>query len=96
MADRFQRKINKQIKLFNKGFEKDISPYCMYRVRQVERYNPKNVWESAWRLQLTKGGEVISERWLSFYEIINPRGENYAGRELFWWLNNEVVRTKND
>jgi hypothetical protein len=96
MADKYQRKINKQIKLFNKGFEKDISPYSIYRVKQVERRNPKKYWESLWRLQLTKGSEVVSERWLSFYEIINPRGDNYVGRELFLWVNNEVVRTKNN
>ncbi len=95
MADKYQRKINKQIKLFNKGFEKDISPYCEYRVKQVERCNPKKYWESLWRLQLTKGGEVVSERWLSFYDIINPRGNNYIGRELFWWVNNAVRRTEN-
>jgi len=94
MADKYQRKINKQIKLFNKGFEKDIVPYCEYRVLQRKRLTPRNVWESLWHLQITRNGEVISERWLSFYDIINPRGERYIGKELFSWLNNEVARTK--
>ena len=96
MANKYQRRVNKSIRLLNKSFKKDVAPYNEYNLHQVKQVG-RNVWESLWVLELTKNGVSLGQKWLDYHDIIGLGG-NYQviGRELYWWVNNLIVKTKGE
>jgi hypothetical protein len=95
MANKYQRKVNASVKRFNKSFQKDIAPYNEYRLQQVKQVG-RNVWESLWVLELAKNGVSLGQKWLNYHDIIGLGGRQVVGRELFWWVNDLVIKTKNN
>ena len=93
MSDKRQRKVNREVRLFNKGFAKDIAPYNTYEVRQEKRLGRD--WDSYWVLTVYKDGVGIRSKMFEYYDIVSLGGKTRVARELFWFVNNTVVETKN-
>ena len=92
MADKRQRNVNREVRLFNKGFAKDIAPYNTYELRQEKRIGRD--WDSYWVLTLYKDSVGIRTKMFEYYDIVSSSGKGRVARELFWFVNNTVVETK--
>ena len=95
MANKYQRKVNASVKRFNKGFQRDITPYNEYRLEQVKQEGRER-WESFWTLRLTRNGISLGEKWFDYHDVVGLGGRELVGRELFWWVNDLIIRTKNN
>lgn len=94
MANKVQRKVNKVVKRFNKGFQRDIHPYNVFSIRQFKASpSQESHYENMYLLHLYKGDKVVSTKWLDYGEIVGF-GNQVVGRAFFWWVNNEVVKNK--
>jgi uncharacterized protein (DUF2461 family) len=80
---KYQRKVNRKIRLFNKGFSKDISPYNQFKVMQSKRVGDREPYEAMFLIDLYKGDSLVSSKWLDYHEIV--------GRNLWSWLNKAVA-----
>ena len=94
MADKTQRKVNKVLREFNKGFAKDIAPYNQFRLKQFKRVG-REPYEAMFLVNLYKADKLVSTKWLDYLEIVGV-GKQVVGREMFWWVNNEVARSANN
>jgi hypothetical protein len=93
MADKKQRNVNREVRLFNKGFAKDIAPYNTYELRQEKRLGRD--WDSYWVLTIYKDGVGIRTKMFEYYDIVSSSGKARVARELFWFVNNTVAQTVN-
>lgn len=92
MANKYQRKVNKVLKGYNKAFSKDIAPYNEFRLRQSERVeNSDCAFENVYLIQLYKGKDLVEFKWFKYLEIVGL-GKQVIGRKFFWWLNNSVAK----
>jgi hypothetical protein len=92
MSDKLQRKVNREIRLFNKGLINDIAPYNSFRIKQEKRLG--NDYESAWIISILKDDQVIATKLLDFYDIVSVRGAGYAAKGLYWYLNDTIIKNK--
>lgn len=94
MANKYQRKINKVMREFNKGFKRDIYPYNLFSIRQFKA-QPSRVgyYENMYLLHLYKGDKLVSTKWLDYGDIVGFDSQ-FVGRNLFWWVNNAVAEHK--
>jgi hypothetical protein len=90
MADKKQRKVNRVVRAFNKGFEKDIAPYNKFRLKQERRLGRD--FDTYYVITLYKDGVGIRSKMFDYYNIV---GFKYVGREFFWFVNNAVAETVN-
>jgi len=93
MADKVQRKVNKVLREFNKGFTKDIDPYNEFYIRQANRMG-REPYESMFLIKLYRGDKMVASKWFDTYEIAGV-GRQVVGREFFWFVNNGVAETVN-
>ena len=95
MANKYQRKVNKVVRTFNKGFERDIHPYNVFSVKQFKVLpSREGYFENMYLLHLYKADKLVSTKWLDYLEIVGA-GKQVVGREMFWWVNNEVAKSVN-
>jgi hypothetical protein len=94
MSNNIQRKVNRTIRLLNRGLSKDIAPYNTYNIRQVKAYLSREThYENMYIMHLYKDDSLISSKWLDYSDIVGL-GNQVVGHKLFWWLNNAIVETK--
>jgi hypothetical protein len=94
MSNNIQRKINRSIRLLNRGLSRDIAPYNTYNIRQFKAYLSREThYANIYTMHLYKDDSLISSKRLSYTDIVGLF-ENSVGSELFWWLNNAIVETK--
>ncbi len=92
MANKPQRKVNKSVRVFNKGFQRDIHPYNSFRIKQFKASLSKETYyENMYLLHLYKGDKLVSTKWLDYGQIVGF-GEQFVGYAFFWWVNNEVAK----
>ena len=95
MANKYQRKVNKVLKSFNKSFSKDVYPYNQFRLCQFKRIESREcAFENFYLVHLYKGKDLIQTKWFEYLQIVGV-GKQFTGREFFWWLNNSIVREVN-
>ena len=95
MANKYQRKVNKVLKVFNKGFSKDIAPYNQFRLSQFKRIESRDyAFENFYLIHLYKGKELVGAEWFQYLEIVGV-GRQIVGSDFFWWLNNSVAKKVN-
>lgn len=95
MANKFQRKINKVLREFNKGFKKDIYPYNQFRLCQFKRFESReSTFENVYLIHLYKGKDLVATSWFDYLQIIGL-GKQFTGSRFFWWLNNSVAKEVN-
>lgn len=95
MSNKIQRKVNRTIRLLNRGLSKDIAPYNTYNIRQVKAHLSREThYENMYIMHLYKDDSLVSSKWFSYTDIVGLL-ENSIGYDLFWWLNNAIVKTKN-
>ena len=90
MADKTQRKVNKVLRGFNKGFAKDIAPYNAFKLKQFRRV-VRNEYESWFLVQLYYNDTLVNAKWFDTLEITGVDNQ-LVGREFFWFVNHEVAR----
>lgn len=91
MANKYQRKVNKVLKGFNKGFSKDIAPYNQFRLSQFKKIENRDcAFENMYLIHLYKGKELVETKWFEYLQIVGL-GKQNVGRKFFWWLNNSVA-----
>jgi hypothetical protein len=93
MSDKRQRKVNREVRLFNKGFAKDIAPYNTFVLKQERRLGRD--WDSYWVLTIYKDNVGIRSKMFEYYDIVSSSGKGRVARELFWFVNNTVAQTVN-
>ena len=92
MANKYQRKVNKVLKGYNKAFSKDIAPYNEFRLRQFEKIESRDcAFENVYLIQLYRGKDLVDTKRFRYIEIIGL-GKQVTGRKFFWWLNNSVAK----
>lgn len=95
MANKAQRKVNKVLRGFNKGFAKDITPYNQFRLSQFKRVESREfTFENMYQIDLYKGEDLIATKWFEYYQIVGF-GKQFTGRDFFWWVNNEIAKEVN-
>ena len=95
MANKYQKKVNKVLKGFNKGFSKDITPYNQFRLRQFKRVENRDYsYENLYLIHLYKGKDLVGFKWFEYRQIVGL-GKQNVGRKFFWWLNNSVAKEVN-
>lgn len=95
MANKFQRKINKVLREFNKSFKKDIYPYNQFSLCQFKRVESREfAFENMYLIHLCQGKKIIATKWFEYYEIVGL-GKQFTGRQFFWWLNNTIAKEVN-
>ena len=91
MANKYQRKVNKVLKSFNKSFSKDIAPYNQFRLCQFKRIESRDCgYENFYLIHLYKGKELVGTKWFEYLQIVGL-GKQVVGSKFFWWLNNSVA-----
>lgn len=95
MSDKTQRKINRTIRLFNRGFKNDIAPYNAFNIHQFKAsLSRDSKYDNMYLLQLYKSDRLVSSKWLDYGQITGF-GHDKVGYKLYSWLNNAVVREVN-
>jgi hypothetical protein len=95
MANKYQRKVNRSVRLFNESFKKDIAPYNEYRLHQVKK-DGRERWESGWLLEMSRNGEALEQKWFDYHDIVGLGRKQAVGRLFFWWVNDVIIRTKGE
>lgn len=90
MADKRQRQVNRVVRAFNKGFEKDITPYNTFMLKQERRLGRD--WDTYFVITLYKDGVGVRSQIFEYYDVV---GFKNVGREFFWFVNNTVAEIVN-
>jgi hypothetical protein len=93
MANKVQRKVNKVLREFNKGFAKDINPYNEFRLKQFKRMG-RDEYETMFLVHVYRGDTMVASGWFDTHEITGL-GNEVVGRRFFWFVNNKVAENKN-